>query len=78
MLEPGLSAIAIICSHQAEAVTGSGKTLAFLIPVLECLWRERWSPQAGLGALVITPTRELAYQIFEVLKKVSLETYYIS
>ena len=24
----------------------------------------------GLGALVITPTRELAYQIFEVLRKV--------
>jgi len=54
----------------AEAVTGSGKTLAFLVPVLECLWRERWSPQAGVGALIITPTRELAYQIFEVLKKI--------
>ena len=27
----------------------------------------------GLGALVITPTRELAYQIFEVLNKVGKE-----
>lgn len=52
------------------AKTGSGKTLAFLIPLLELLWRERWSPMDGLGALVISPTRELAYQTFEVLRKV--------
>ena len=41
------------------ARTGSGKTLAFLIPVLEVLLRKRWGPQDGLGALVISPTREL-------------------
>ncbi|XP_022690365.1 probable ATP-dependent RNA helicase DDX10 isoform X1 [Varroa jacobsoni] len=52
------------------AKTGSGKTLAFLIPVLELLFREMWTRLDGLGALIITPTRELAYQIFEVLKKV--------
>ena len=52
------------------AKTGSGKTLAFLVPVLELLWRERWSPMDGIGALVISPTRELAYQTFEVLRKV--------
>ena len=52
------------------AKTGSGKTLAFLIPVLEGLWRERWSSMDGLGALIISPTRELAYQTFEVLRKV--------
>ncbi|XP_078618268.1 putative ATP-dependent RNA helicase DDX10 [Branchiostoma floridae x Branchiostoma japonicum] len=52
------------------AKTGSGKTLAFLLPVLEGLWRLQWSQQDGLGALIITPTRELAYQIFEVLRKV--------
>jgi len=52
------------------AKTGSGKTLAFLIPVLEKLWRERWSSLDGLGALLISPTRELAYQTFEVLRKV--------
>ena len=52
------------------AKTGSGKTLAFLVPLLELLWRERWSTMDGLGALVISPTRELAYQTFEVLKKV--------
>ena len=30
----------------------------------------RWSKQAGLGALVITPTRELAYQIFDQVRAV--------
>ncbi|KAG0423052.1 hypothetical protein HPB47_001145 [Ixodes persulcatus] len=54
------------------AKTGSGKTLAFVIPVLEKLYREMWSRYYGLGALIITPVRELAYQIFEVLKKVGV------
>ncbi|XP_040040752.2 putative ATP-dependent RNA helicase DDX10 [Gasterosteus aculeatus] len=52
------------------AKTGSGKTLAFLIPVLECLYRHQWTSMDGLGALIISPTRELAYQTFEVLRKV--------
>uniref|UniRef100_A0A8B9K322 ATP-dependent RNA helicase n=1 Tax=Astyanax mexicanus TaxID=7994 RepID=A0A8B9K322_ASTMX len=52
------------------AKTGSGKTLAFLIPVLECLYRHQWTAMDGLGALIISPTRELAYQTFEVLRKV--------
>jgi ATP-dependent RNA helicase DDX10/DBP4 len=54
----------------AAAKTGSGKTLAFLLPVLEKLFRQRWSVEDGLGALVISPTRELALQIFEVLRNV--------
>ncbi|SNX87119.1 probable HCA4 - can suppress the U14 snoRNA rRNA processing function [Melanopsichium pennsylvanicum] len=52
------------------ARTGSGKTLAFLIPILEILYRRKWGPSDGLGALVISPTRELAIQIFEVLRKI--------
>ncbi|XP_039288081.1 probable ATP-dependent RNA helicase DDX10 [Nilaparvata lugens] len=52
------------------AKTGSGKTLAFLIPVLEVLFCKKWTTLDGLGALIITPTRELAYQIFETLRKV--------
>ena len=52
------------------AKTGSGKTLAFLVPLLERLHRERWGRLDGLGALVISPTRELALQIFEVLRTV--------
>ena len=53
-----------------SAKTGSGKTLAFVIPLLERLWRLKWSRDDGLGALIITPTRELAYQIFETIRKV--------
>ncbi|EEB17824.1 ATP-dependent RNA helicase DBP4, putative [Pediculus humanus corporis] len=52
------------------AQTGSGKTLAFLIPVLEILYCKQWTRLDGVGALIITPTRELAYQIFETLKKI--------
>ncbi|KAF4978573.1 hypothetical protein FZEAL_5065 [Fusarium zealandicum] len=52
------------------AKTGSGKTLAFLIPVLEKLYRTQWTEYDGLGALIISPTRELAVQIFEVLRKI--------
>ena len=52
------------------AKTGSGKTLAFLVPVLENLYRSRWTELDGLGALILSPTRELAIQIFEVLRKI--------
>ncbi|KAK8029058.1 P-loop containing nucleoside triphosphate hydrolase protein [Apiospora marii] len=52
------------------AKTGSGKTLAFLTPVLEKLYRAQWTSLDGLGALIISPTRELAVQIFEVLRKI--------
>ena len=54
----------------AEAVTGSGKTLAFLLPILEILSKleENLKPHQ-IGALILTPTRELACQIDEVLSK---------
>ncbi|PWN47488.1 DEAD-domain-containing protein [Violaceomyces palustris] len=52
------------------ARTGSGKTLSFLIPALEILYRKKWGSTDGLGALIISPTRELAIQIFEVLRKI--------
>jgi len=45
------------------AKTGSGKTLAFVVPLVERLFRERWSSEDGLGAIIITPTRELALQV---------------
>ncbi|KAB1255726.1 ATP-dependent RNA helicase DDX55 [Camelus dromedarius] len=52
----------------AEAVTGSGKTLAFVIPILEILLRrEEKLKKSQVGAVIITPTRELAIQIDEVL-----------
>lgn len=56
----------------AEAVTGSGKTLAFIVPLLEMLQNRHkespWLPRE-IGALIISPTRELAMQISEVLKR---------
>lgn len=52
------------------AKTGSGKTLSFVVPLIERLFRLQWGHLDGLGALVISPTRELALQIFEELRKV--------
>lgn len=51
------------------AKTGSGKTLTFLIPVIEKLYRLRWGSMDGVGAIIISPTRELSVQIFDVLRK---------
>ena len=54
-----------------KARTGSGKTLAFLIPCLESLLQHKFQPKDGAGAIVISPTRELASQIYDVLREVS-------
>ncbi|KAJ2489899.1 ATP-dependent rRNA helicase spb4 [Coemansia sp. RSA 2050] len=53
-----------------EAATGSGKTLSFLIPLLELFSRKRTRlSHTEVGAIVISPTRELARQIFTVLQE---------
>src|SRR6266478_6435578 len=46
----------------ATAQTGTGKTLAFLIPVIEHLLQQK---TAGIAALVLVPTRELAMQVVD-------------
>ena len=46
----------------ATAQTGTGKTLAFLIPIIEHLLQNE---AAGIAALVLVPTRELAMQVAE-------------
>uniref|UniRef100_A0A1A9WGS6 ATP-dependent RNA helicase n=1 Tax=Glossina brevipalpis TaxID=37001 RepID=A0A1A9WGS6_9MUSC len=68
------AAIPLLLSRKdvsAEAVTGSGKTLAFLVPLLEMLTRRHnessWTSKE-IGAIIISPTRELAAQISEVLQ----------
>lgn len=50
------------------AKTGSGKTLAFLIPAIELMNKHKFNHRSGTGVIIITPTRELAMQIFGVLK----------
>ena len=51
------------------AKTGSGKTLAFLLPAIEMLHALRFKPRNGTGVIVVSPTRELALQIFGVAKE---------
>jgi ATP-dependent RNA helicase RhlE len=46
----------------ATAQTGTGKTLAFLVPTIE---RITSRTAAGIAALVLVPTRELAIQVVE-------------
>lgn len=50
----------------ACAQTGTGKTAAFALPILNTL---EYRKQHQIRALVLTPTRELAVQIFENFKK---------
>lgn len=47
------------------AATGSGKTAAYCIPLLEGALRAK--SNNGIRALVLTPTRELAIQVYENL-----------
>ncbi|KAI6250470.1 ATP-dependent RNA helicase HAS1 [Erysiphe necator] len=51
------------------AKTGSGKTLSFLIPAVEMLYSLRFKPRNGTGVIVVSPTRELALQIFGVARE---------
>lgn len=53
----------------AGAVTGSGKTAAFMIPILERLaHRPRGQSETKTRVVVLTPTRELAVQCWNVGK----------
>jgi len=50
----------------ASAQTGTGKTAAFGIPLLTHLFKHR-----DQTSLILTPTRELAVQVLDVLRKLS-------
>ena len=54
------------------AQTGTGKTAAFLLPILE---RTLELPPGRIYALVLTPTRELALQAEEFLRKLGRYTH---
>ncbi|MHA1905052.1 MAG: DEAD/DEAH box helicase [Candidatus Thorarchaeota archaeon] len=51
-----------------QARTGTGKTAAFGIPAIEKL---RKNGLNGVAALVVTPTRELALQVSEEIRKIA-------
>ena len=56
----------------ATAQTGTGKTLAFSLPIIEILGRATLSSKPQV--LVLTPTRELAIQIYEAFTAISVNT----
>ncbi|GAV28400.1 hypothetical protein PMKS-001871 [Pichia membranifaciens] len=70
------STIPLLSQHKdvvVEAVTGSGKTLAFVIPVLEKVAKalaEGEFKKGFFGAVIISPTRELANQIDTVVQSI--------
>ena len=55
----------------ASAQTGTGKTAGFTLPLLQLLSKKQKSGHRKVRALVLTPTRELAAQIYENVKEYS-------
>ncbi|MCW8982174.1 MAG: DEAD/DEAH box helicase, partial [Altibacter sp.] len=53
----------------ASAQTGSGKTAAFALPMLQILNNQAQLRQRPVRALILTPTRELAAQVYEEFKE---------
>ena len=53
------------------AQTGTGKTAAFVLPILHKLMEGQ---RNGVRALIISPTRELAEQIYEVIRELGRNT----
>src|ERR1035438_8126614 len=64
-IEPALAGRDLV----ATAETGTGKTLAFVLPVTQALAKE--PAAAGIRALILSPTRELAIQIGETFDKMA-------
>jgi len=58
------------------AKTGSGKTLSFLIPAVELVFKLKFMPRNGTGAIIISPTRELSMQTFGVLRELLKHHYH--
>ena len=58
------------CDLVAVSKTGSGKTAAYSLPLLDYLKKNKVKAKpARMRGLVLVPTRELALQVFESLKK---------
>ena len=55
----------------ASAQTGTGKTAGFTLPMLHLLSKKQPDRRRQIRALILTPTRELAAQIYENIKEYS-------
>ncbi|HIF9513151.1 TPA: DEAD/DEAH box helicase [Photobacterium damselae] len=60
----------------ASSKTGSGKTLAFLLPAMQRMYRSKPFTRRDPRVLILTPTRELAKQVFAQLKPLNAGTPY--
>src|SRR5215472_8996173 len=67
-IEPALAGKNLV----ATAQTGTGKTLAFVLPVIQAL-TSKGAP-AGIRAVILSPTRELALQINESFVRMAAGT----
>lgn len=58
------------------APTGSGKTLAYVVPLLDWILagRKKGEGEKGVKAVILAPTKELAGQIVNEIKKLSVGT----
>lgn len=60
----------------ASSKTGSGKTLAFLLPALQRLIKNRALSKRDPRVVILTPTRELAKQVFSQLRLFTANTQF--
>ncbi|GAL02851.1 ATP-dependent RNA helicase VCA0061 [Photobacterium aphoticum] len=60
----------------ASSKTGSGKTLAFLLPAMQRMYRSKPFTRRDPRVLILTPTRELAKQVFAHLRPLNAGTPY--
>ena len=60
----------------ASSKTGSGKTLAFIIPALQRLTKNRALSKRDPRVVILTPTRELAKQVFNQLRLFTSNTQF--
>ena len=60
----------------ASSKTGSGKTLAFLLPAMQRMYRNKPFTRRDPRVLILTPTRELAKQVFAQLRTLNAGTRY--
>ena len=58
----------------ASAPTGTGKTLAFVLPAIQYLLDFSRRDPGFARVLVMTPTRELAYQVYDEFRQFSQHT----